>query len=328
MEVRSAGSGPETVIFVHGSFHSAWCWDNFVKYFSTQGFSAHAISLRGTSESSIPSCWGVDLTKHAEDIEAAVGMLSKSRPPSIVAHSFGGLAALRYIELGKAARSVAFMCSVLPSSFVSMILRLVRERGVRAIWHIFYGLVLRAATRSIPMARTLFFTPNDDDVSVGQAMAHFKNNARPPIDFRKFLDVMSAPTGFSGEKLPRGWVTRAPPVSVLGAGNDYIIDRRGINELAEYFDTEAVILEDMPHDVMLTADWEKAAYALLRSIQQVTSSETKIHRPSDLIRTRSTESWSWPKQPVLERAGWSDAPAFSAAAFAVSLQKSLPDEAL
>src|ERR1700730_10368479 len=40
------------LLFVHGAWHGAWCWDeHFLEYFSQRGFSAHAVSLRGHGES-------------------------------------------------------------------------------------------------------------------------------------------------------------------------------------------------------------------------------------------------------------------------------------
>src|SRR5437762_4644186 len=42
------------LLFVHGAWHGAWCWDeHFLPYFAEQGFDAHALSFRihGKSES-------------------------------------------------------------------------------------------------------------------------------------------------------------------------------------------------------------------------------------------------------------------------------------
>ena len=39
---------PLPLLFVHGAFVAAWCWDdNFLPYFAQHGFAAHALSLRG-----------------------------------------------------------------------------------------------------------------------------------------------------------------------------------------------------------------------------------------------------------------------------------------
>ena len=39
---------PSPVLFVHGAFVAAWCWDDhFLPYFAKRGYAAHALSLRG-----------------------------------------------------------------------------------------------------------------------------------------------------------------------------------------------------------------------------------------------------------------------------------------
>ena len=49
--VRTSVS-PPPVVFIHGTFHGAWCWEqHWLEHFSKAGLEAHAISLRGTSGS-------------------------------------------------------------------------------------------------------------------------------------------------------------------------------------------------------------------------------------------------------------------------------------
>jgi pimeloyl-ACP methyl ester carboxylesterase len=36
---------PAPILFVHGAWHAAWCWENFLPYFAQQGYAAYAISL-------------------------------------------------------------------------------------------------------------------------------------------------------------------------------------------------------------------------------------------------------------------------------------------
>jgi hypothetical protein len=43
------------LLFVHGSWHAAWCWDeHFLPYFADCGYEAHAVSLRGHGGSEGP----------------------------------------------------------------------------------------------------------------------------------------------------------------------------------------------------------------------------------------------------------------------------------
>jgi non-heme chloroperoxidase len=47
--VAPAGEAHETpLLFVHGAYTAAWCWDeNFLPWFAEQGYAAYAVSLSG-----------------------------------------------------------------------------------------------------------------------------------------------------------------------------------------------------------------------------------------------------------------------------------------
>ena len=46
---RSVNPKKPPVLFIHGSFHSSWCWEeNFIPSFAQKGYECYAASLRGT----------------------------------------------------------------------------------------------------------------------------------------------------------------------------------------------------------------------------------------------------------------------------------------
>ncbi|XP_002868779.2 uncharacterized protein LOC9304851 [Arabidopsis lyrata subsp. lyrata] len=43
------------LVFVHGSYHAAWCWaEHWLPFFSSSGFDSYAVSLLGQGESDEP----------------------------------------------------------------------------------------------------------------------------------------------------------------------------------------------------------------------------------------------------------------------------------
>mmetsp|Transcript_14348 Transcript_14348/g.18252 ORF Transcript_14348/g.18252 Transcript_14348/m.18252 type:complete len:81 (+) Transcript_14348:153-395(+) len=48
------------------------------------------------------------------------------------------------------------------------------------------------------------------------------------------------------------------PSLVIGAKDDFIVDKEGVEELARYYGVNAVMV-DSPHDVMLGSKWRNAA---------------------------------------------------------------------
>jgi pimeloyl-ACP methyl ester carboxylesterase len=55
-------SHPVPLLFVHGAWHAAWCWDErFLDFFADRGYRALAMSLRGHGKSPAPKpmqFWG------------------------------------------------------------------------------------------------------------------------------------------------------------------------------------------------------------------------------------------------------------------------------
>mmetsp|Transcript_11152 Transcript_11152/g.46556 ORF Transcript_11152/g.46556 Transcript_11152/m.46556 type:complete len:318 (+) Transcript_11152:323-1276(+) len=276
LEVRSPSSALERerskdcVIFVHGSFHSAWCWDNFSSFFAENGIQCHAISLRGTSKS--PLADGMKTPKvqdHVDDMLEVVRQLSPDRPPIFVVHSIGGLVLMKCLEAGLQAKAVAFFCSVPPSGNSPMTKRFVQRLQIRQSWNIVVGLAMKKVTSDLNLARTLFFTPDDDEELVKTTMRRFNEDRDSIIDL---IDANAKlPDKFTDQATGRAsWFNRdATEVFVFGAENDYIVDREGIEELGKFFDTSPEILKAFPHDIMLTRRWKEVAETLCTRLAPV-----------------------------------------------------------
>ena len=97
--VSRRASSPSTappVLFVHGTFHGAWCWENWLELFSeTLGVDCHAVSLRGTSGTPAPGQKNARIGEHVADLRALVDDGPLAAPPVLVGHSFGGAFVLK-----------------------------------------------------------------------------------------------------------------------------------------------------------------------------------------------------------------------------------------
>nr|CAB3484279.1 unnamed protein product [Digitaria exilis] len=87
------------LVFVHGSFHAAWCWaEHWLPFFSRAGFPCYALSLRAQGESSVPQeAVAGTLETHTGDIADFIQKEIPS-PPVLIGHSFGGLIVQQYIS--------------------------------------------------------------------------------------------------------------------------------------------------------------------------------------------------------------------------------------
>lgn len=81
------------LLFVHGSFHGAWCWEeHFLPHFAAEGYDCYALSLRGHGGSELgddhpPRAAGT-LQSHVDDLASFIATLPA--PPVLVVHSFSG----------------------------------------------------------------------------------------------------------------------------------------------------------------------------------------------------------------------------------------------
>jgi pimeloyl-ACP methyl ester carboxylesterase len=78
------------ILFVHGAHHGAWCWkEHFLPYFSSKGFSALALSLRGHGGSKgYENLHSFSLDDYVEDVLEVMSSIEGKL--ILVGHSMGG----------------------------------------------------------------------------------------------------------------------------------------------------------------------------------------------------------------------------------------------
>eukprot|EP00667_Euglena_gracilis_P027941 EG_transcript_35101 len=94
------------VLFVHGTFHGAWCWaEHWQPWLARQGVASVALNLRGTAGAPLPLVSDDDMTPIKlsdcvqDVVEAAHLLTARFRRPAVLAgHSLGGLVALKALE--------------------------------------------------------------------------------------------------------------------------------------------------------------------------------------------------------------------------------------
>jgi pimeloyl-ACP methyl ester carboxylesterase len=87
IEARRRTRRPAHFVFVHGSFHGAWCWYKIVAALEAAGHRATAIDLPSAGIDPTPAA-GVDLLAQADAVIALLDQLAE--PVILVGHSAGG----------------------------------------------------------------------------------------------------------------------------------------------------------------------------------------------------------------------------------------------
>lgn len=240
----SAGAAhPVPLLFVHGAWHAAWCWDeHFLDFFADRGYRAVALSFRGHGASAT--------SKRLRDLSFAdyladVGEVAAGLPtaPVVVGHSMGGVITQLYLAAHPAPAGV-LMCSVPPQGYLRSGLRWIRRHP----WHF---AKLSVSGESLPyvstpeLARERFFSPHTPEDLVRRYAAR--------------LQEESARCGIDGLVwLPRPARVTAPML-VLGATDDGAVTSQEVRATARAYRTEPVFFPGMGHDMMLEPGWQSVA---------------------------------------------------------------------
>lgn len=261
------------ILFIHGSFHAAWCWsEHFFEYFNQRGYDCYALSLRGTSSTGLPpgsTSTSIKVEEHVVDLSYALQTLQELYPqspaPVLISHSFGGLITMKLLEKAKNrsnVSAVALLCSVPPSGNGRMTSRYLQTRFLDA-FRILWGLALKGATLDARTCRALFFDDKISSEDVNRYMRNFQADSRVGLDLVALASVLpSISTNATGQAT---WLSDSPnsdfPILVAGASLDAIVDEAGVAETGAYFGVQPVMLP-LPHDIMLCTDWKIAAEAV------------------------------------------------------------------
>ena len=103
VRVETAASDSPTarppLLFIHGGCHGSWSWQTFLPAFAASGWDCHALNWYGHNGSdALPEDQFV--RRGIADITEEIGHVAGrfDRPPILIGHSMGGLAAQKYAE--------------------------------------------------------------------------------------------------------------------------------------------------------------------------------------------------------------------------------------
>ncbi|MEI6984683.1 MAG: alpha/beta fold hydrolase [Rhodospirillaceae bacterium] len=238
------------LLFVHGAFSHAGIWDvNFLSYFAELGYEAHAVSLRGHggSDGRYRLHWH-SLSDYVADLTDIVR--SFGTRPVLIGHSMGGMVVQRYLRTHVAA-GVVLMASVPPYG----------------MWDTTIGMAFRDPMLVHQLGLLMTFGPGV--VSIGairRAMLSDRVSEKDLAGFeslfqcesqRAFIDMLAFD--------PLSWRPDASlPVLVLGAADDVFFTPAQVEATANAFGTEAIIIPDMAHGMMIDPDWRVTADTIAR----------------------------------------------------------------
>ncbi len=238
---------PTPLLFVHGAWHGAWCWQNFLPYFAEHDYQAHALSLRGhgRSEGGEGLRWhGVQ--DYITDLEQVIATLGT--PPVLIAHSLGGYVLQKFFEEHSMPAGV-LLASLPTSGILGMLLRMFKRHPVSTLkalllFNPWYFVSTPA------LAKDYLFSEDIPDEKFREYYSHIQ-----PELFRVALEA-----AFLNLPHPRKVTT---PLLLLSAADDRVFTVSEQQRTAKAYGTETVLYPNMAHDMMLERGWQSVADRIL-----------------------------------------------------------------
>ncbi len=243
------------LLFVHGAWHGAWCWDRgFLDFFAQRGWDSYALSLRnhGGSEDRGSLRWirhhtfVADIASVANDFEA---------PPVMIGHSMGGYLVQKYMEKNELTGAV-LMGSVPVSGTLGASRRFARRHPLRFL-KLLATMSLWPVVATPALAREYLLAADTPDAAVIEIHEMLQDES-----YLTYLDMM-------GLALPKPGRTEAP-VMVCAGSDDALFTVREAEKTAAAYGVAAQIFEGLPHDIMLDPNWDTAARSIARWLEDVT----------------------------------------------------------
>jgi pimeloyl-ACP methyl ester carboxylesterase len=231
----------ETIVFVHGICHGAWCWEErFIPYFEKLGYHCIAFNLPGHETEGCVKPISYSLNDYVQALRSEVEKLKE--PPIIIGHSMGGMIVQHFLKTGSCKKAI-FMSSVPPSGVLAASLRiLLRYPGV------------------IP------FLIQRNLLGAFKKYPHLMWNKA--VLTKQYLHRMCAESFYAylGLFIPVA-LQSSIPILVVGGDNDGLITVREFESTAKYYHAQLAIIEGGSHDLMLDEDYEKSALAIANWIE-------------------------------------------------------------
>eukprot|EP00271_Cylindrocystis_brebissonii_P017147 TRINITY_DN4330_c0_g1_i3.p1 TRINITY_DN4330_c0_g1~~TRINITY_DN4330_c0_g1_i3.p1 ORF type:complete len:366 (+),score=84.41 TRINITY_DN4330_c0_g1_i3:83-1180(+) len=253
-KLADASSGLPPIVFIHGSYHAAWCFaEKWLPYFQQRGHSCYALSMLGQGGSDLPDGpVAGTLQSLARDVAHFIRS-SVGAPPVLLGHSFGGLIVQAYLAGPEGARkgeeegqpgdslsraeaaaesfpglaAAVLACSVPPTGNAGLIRRFLKTKPLASI-KVTLSLAARAFVWWRWLCRESFFSPSMPEEEVQRYQGLLGSSSRVPL-----FDLAALNASLPVEKPP---ALQAPPIPILviGAAEDFLLvwGGRGLQQQA------------------------------------------------------------------------------------------------
>jgi len=229
------------LLFQHGAWHGAWCWQLWMDYFGSLGYEVHSISLPAHGKSSCNKSHinFYTLKDYFETFTSQVNAISPT--PVVIAHSLGGAILQKYLENHQLPGAV--LLASLPSiGMLPMAVRLLQRHPIPTLTGML-KLNLYDWEKTPELARDLFL-----NAKTGVDVVAFqKQLVRETVNVFPFL--------FSFARVN----SNKSPVLVIAGEKDVIFTVKEEKLTAEKYGAKSIVIKGQAHNLMMESAWQQVA---------------------------------------------------------------------
>ena len=235
------------LLFVHGAYSGAWCWqEHFLEFFAAAGFASYAVSLSGHGKSRGRKMLDhLSIDDYVRDVEEAASELRS--PPVLIGHSMGGFVVQKALER-RIAPAAVLMCAVPPQGLMASAVGLMFSKP--ALMSELNNVLSGGGASKKALKDALFAQAvSDEDLNRYFHLSQLESH-RALWDMAMF-------------NLPQTHRIKKTPLKIIGAQRDHLILPSLVEMTARSYGTEAEIFPGMGHGLMLERDWKLPAQSIL-----------------------------------------------------------------
>lgn len=251
-----ARSAAPPLLFVHGGYVSAACWDVFfLPWFSQRGFDCHALDLSGHGNSEGRhrlDSFGLD--DYVDDLRQAARDLP--RPPIVIGHSMGTVVVERFLE--KESAPAAILLSPVPPTGIFGATLSLAFSNPEFFVHQAQAQRGEMSEESLRSMRRVYYSPETTLADLRRFAPLFQAESR-----RALFELTMLGFRFAGRR-PR------LPMLVAGGEVDAVFPHATLSQTAARWQAEVAVIPGAGHTLMLDAHWQVAAERIAHWLEALT----------------------------------------------------------